>query len=91
MSTDAIIRIVAAVAAVALAGAPAATWLVAKVRNWKASPATPAEAAAVGLREMRIVLDLADRLRVVGCTEGVGLCQQLLDVMLGGCPGKTQK
>jgi hypothetical protein len=35
---------------------------------------------------MHVVLDLATRLRAAGCTEGVALCQQLLDVMLGNAP-----
>lgn len=91
MSTYAILRIVAGVAAVALAGAPAATWLVGKVREWKASAASTPQAAAVGIREMRIVLDLADRMKSAGCTEGVGLCQQLIDVMLGGCQPKAKR
>jgi hypothetical protein len=33
---------------------------------------------------MRTVLDLASRMRQAGCTDGVALCQQLLDVMLKG-------
>jgi hypothetical protein len=31
---------------------------------------------------MRVVLDLANKLRAVGMEDGVALCQQLLDVML---------
>jgi hypothetical protein len=34
-------------------------------------------------KDLHVVLDLATRLRAAGCTEGVALCQQLLDVMLG--------
>jgi hypothetical protein len=88
---DAIIRIVAGVAAVAIAGAPAASWLVAKAQAWRASQPAQAEASAIGIREMRTVLDLAERCKAAGCIEGVAICQQLIDVMLGGCPGKAKK
>lgn len=91
MTFDAIIRIVAGVAAVALAGAPAASWLVAKAQAWRASQPAQAEASAIGIREMRTVLDLAERCKAAGCIEGVAICQQLIDVMLGGCPGKAKK
>ena len=91
MTFDAIIRIVAGVAAVAIAGAPAASWLVAKAQAWRASQPAQAEAPAVGIREMRAVLDLAERCKAAGCIEGVAICQQLIDVMLGGCPGKAKK
>jgi hypothetical protein len=37
---------------------------------------------------MRLVLDLAARLKADGVTEGVALCQQLLDVMLSGSKAK---
>ena len=85
MTTDGIIRLVAGLAAVAVAGTPAIVWVVAKAKAWRqAQPA--AEAPAVGIREMRTVLDLAERLKAAGCADGVSLCQQLLDVMLGGCP-----
>lgn len=91
MTFDAIIRIVAGVAAVAIAGAPAACWLVAKAQAWRASQPAQAEASAIGIREMRTVLDLAERCKAAGCIEGVAICQQLIDVMLGGCPGKAKK
>lgn len=35
------------------------------------------------LADMRTILELAARLKAQGCDEGVALCQQLLDVMLG--------
>lgn len=91
MSVDAIVRLVAGVAAVALAGAPAASWLVAKAQAWRASRPAEAEAAAIGIREMRTVLDLAERCKAAGCVEGVAICQQLIDVMLGGCAGKAKR
>ncbi len=91
MNLDALIRIVAGVAAVALAGAPAASWVVGKVKARLAAGGPEAEAAAIGIREMRTVLDLAERCKSAGCVDGVSLCQQLIDVMLGGCPGKAKR
>lgn len=91
MTFDAIIRIVAGVAAVAIASAPAASWLVAKAQAWRAANPAQAETSAIGIREMRTVLDLAERCKAAGCIEGVAICQQLIDVMLGGCPGKAKK
>ncbi len=91
MNLDALIRIVAGVAAVALAGAPAASWVVGKVKTRLAAGGPEAEAAAIGIREMRTVLDLAERCKSAGCVDGVSLCQQLIDVMLGGCPGKAKR
>jgi hypothetical protein len=91
VNLDALIRIVAGVAAVALAGAPAASWVVGKVKARLAAGGPEAEAAAIGIREMRTVLDLAERCKSAGCVDGVSLCQQLIDVMLGGCPGKAKR
>jgi len=91
VSLDAIIRIVAGLAAVGLAGAPAAAWLVGKVQAWRAAQPEGSEASVLGIREMRIVLDLAERCRVAGCIQGVEICQQLLDVMLAGCPKQAKK
>lgn len=91
MNLDAIVRIVAGVAAVALAGAPAASWVVAAVKARLQAARPEAEASAIGIREMRTVLDLAERCKAAGCVDGVSLCQQLIDVMLGGCPGKAKR
>lgn len=90
MNLDALIRIVAGLAAVALAGAPAASWVVGKVKARLAISSTEAE-APIGIREMRTVLDLAEHCKAAGCADGVSLCQQLIDVMLGGCPGKAKR
>jgi len=90
VNLDALIRIVAGLAAVALAGAPAAAWVVGQVKARLATSGTEAE-APIGIREMRTVLDLAERCKAAGCVDGVSLCQQLIDVMLGGCPGKAKK
>jgi hypothetical protein len=55
---------------------------------WKdrAVEAAGEAAPSVTGKDMHVVLDLATRLRAAGCTEGVALCQQLLDVMLGNAP-----
>lgn len=75
-----VVRIVAAVAALALVASPlvVAAWGTAKA--WLARPATPTGDAT--LQDMRTVLELANRLRLAGNAEGVSLCQQLIDVML---------
>lgn len=83
MNLDALIRLAAGVAAVAIAGAPAAAWLVAQIKAFKPT----GEAAQIGIGEMRTVLDLAERCKAAGCVDGVAICQQLIDVMLGGCKG----
>ena len=79
------VRVIAAVGAVAFIAAPAVAALVAKAKAWKPRPVEgPTEKASVTERDMHTVLDLAARLNASGCTEGVALCQQLIDVMLGG-------
>jgi hypothetical protein len=94
MNYEDIIRAVAALAAVALLAAPATTSMVATIRGWLAArprPAAPVaadETEARRLADMRLVLDLAARLKADGVPEGVALCQQLLDVMLSGSKAK---
>jgi hypothetical protein len=52
---------------------------------WSSRPVEgQTEKASVTEKDMHTVLDLAARLKASGCTEGVALCQQLIDVMLGG-------
>lgn len=83
--TEATVRVIAAVAAVAVFVAPAAVALWKQVAQQIADARLggPKPAAdGVSVADMRVVLDLADRLRRVGCADGVALCQQLLDVML---------
>ena len=86
MSLDVAIRICAALAAVALVAAPFA----AKAFAWAKShlEAGVQEVATEGVKtsDLHLVLDLASRLKAAGLTEGVSLCQQLLDVMLGKSP-----
>ena len=80
------VRVFAAVGAAALVFGPALAHLVGKAKAALAARRleTGAEkAAAVTDRDMHTVLDLAARLKAAGCTEGVALCQQLIDVMLG--------
>jgi len=86
--TDAAIRVAAGLACVAVIAAPAVLAGYRKAKAWLQSRAVEAgtEKAAIGLTDMRLVLDLAARLKSAGCTDGVALCQQLLDVMLGGQP-----
>lgn len=91
MNTDGIIRLVAAVAAVGVVAAPAITALAAKVEaGWKdrAMEAGTEKVAVVTAKDLHIVLDLATRLKAAQCMEGVSLCQQLLDVMLGNTKAK---
>ena len=86
MNADGIIRLVAAVAAVGVVAAPAITALAAKVEaGWKdrAMEAGTEKVAVVTAKDLHIVLDLATRLKAAQCMEGVSLCQQLLDVLLG--------
>ena len=86
MNTDGIIRLVAAVAAVGIVAAPAIASLAAKVETgWKdrAVEAGTEKVAVVTAKDLHIVLDLATRLKAAQCMEGVSLCQQLLDVLLG--------
>lgn len=86
MSADAIIRVIAAVAAVGLVAAPAATAVAAKIKaHWqdRAVEADVEKAATVTAKDLHIVLDLATRLKAAGLPDGVALCQQLIDVMLG--------
>jgi hypothetical protein len=91
VNTDAIIRVVALVAAVGVVAGPAIAALAAKVKaRWENSAVeTGAEkVAAVTGKDLHIVLDLATRLKAAGCMDGVTLCQQLIDVMLGNAKAK---
>lgn len=89
MTADVAIRVVAGLACVGVLASPA---VLAGYRKAKAFiQSRPVEGGtekvpAPGLADMRLVLDLAARLKAAGCVEGVALCQQLLDVMLGNAP-----
>lgn len=95
MSNEDIVRAVAALAAVGIVGGPAASRVASAAKAWWGSkPAMPStgtdsgKAEASRLADMRIVLELAARLKADGCPDGVALCQQLLDVMLTGSKAK---
>lgn len=91
MNLDAALRIAAALAAVGLLAAPALARLVQAVREAIAARRVEdagEKAPGVTAKDLHIVLDLATRLRAAGLTEGVALCQQLLDVMLGNTKAK---
>jgi hypothetical protein len=78
------IQMCAAAAAVAFLLAPYAAPVVQKARAWFASLGTnrQPQVASVTERDMHTVLELAARLKAIGCTDGVSLCQELLDVFL---------
>lgn len=81
IDVDTFVRICAGVAAVALVAWPSVVAGYTAAAGWlRKDPAKP----EAGIDDMRTVLELANRLRLVGNAEGVKLCQQLLDVMLRG-------
>lgn len=89
MSFDVAFRIVAALAAVGLLAAPALARLVESVRATLSARRVEApgeKAVSVTAKDLHVVLDLATRLKAAGLAEGVALCQQLIDVMLGNNP-----
>lgn len=91
MSVDAIIRVVAALAAVGLLAAPALARVVEGVRASIAARRAEAdgeEPVKVTPKDLHVVLDLATRLKAAGLAEGVTLCQQLIEVMLGNTKAK---
>lgn len=88
---DAAIRIVALLAAVGILAAPTLAALARKAQaGWKnrAMEASGEATPSVTGKDLHVVLDLATRLKAAGCAEGVALCQQLLDVMLGNSKAK---
>lgn len=78
------IRIIAAVAAVALVASPmvVAAWTKAKalLSRGVIAPADPA------LEDMTTILEIANRLRIAKCEDGVDLCEKLISVMLAATP-----
>ena len=63
---------------------PYAAPVVKKARSWIGTIGTGHKPEIVGVteRDMHVVLELAARLKAIGCTDGVSLCQELLDVFL---------
>jgi hypothetical protein len=89
VTLDVAVRIVAALAAVALVAGPAIAALARKAQAaWKDRAVEAAAQAppSVTAKDLHIVLDLATRLKAAQCMEGVALCQELLDVLLGNTP-----
>lgn len=82
MSIDAelLVRIVAAVAALALVASPVVVAAYKQAQAWLARRSSPEGDTA--LDDMRTVLEIANRLRLQGCDDGVDLCEKLLNVML---------
>lgn len=78
--SDDLLRIIAAVAAVAVLGAPYAGKVLEHARGLFA--VREPEAAGVSIDDMTQVLRLSQKLRLAGNTKGVALAQQLLDAML---------
>ena len=78
--------------AVAVIAAPYAAPMVQKIRSWVATLGTSRqpEVAGVTERDMHTVLELAARLKAIGCTDGVSLCQELLDVFLTPAKAKEE-
>ena len=89
MTYDFLLRATAGLAAVAIIGAPAASFLVRKARGWlEVRWAAGSKGKADNTEDMHTVLELASRLRAAGNAPAVHLCQQLIDVMLA--PGGPQ-
>lgn len=79
-----VLQMCAAAAAVAFLVAPYCGPVVQKIRCWIGTLGTSRQPEIVGVteRDMHTVLELAARLKAIGCTDGVSLCQELLDVFL---------
>ena len=80
---DLVVRVIAAVAALALVAQPVVVAAWQQAQAWLAKKPVKPEA---GIDDMHTVLELANRLRLAGNAEGVALCQKLIDVMLKGKP-----
>ena len=86
------LQMCAAAAAVAVIAAPYAAPMVQKIRSWIGTIGTGHKPEIVGVteRDMHTVLELAARLKAIGCTDGVSLCQELLDVFLTPAKAKEE-
>lgn len=85
MNYETLIQLAAGVAALALVASPAVMAGLSKAATWlkQVRPDNGPKPSGIGIADMQTVLELANRCRAEGLTEGVALCQQLLDVMLG--------
>ena len=81
MSFDAelLVRIAAAVAALALVASPLVVGAWSKAQAWLSRRSPEADAT---LQDMTTVLEIANRLRHRNCEDGVDLCEKLIAVML---------
>lgn len=86
MSSDVemLVRIVAAVAAVALVASPLVVAAWQRFQSWLTQ--RPAATDDATLRDMMLVLQIANRLRLAGNEDGVDLCEKLLTCMLATSP-----
>ena len=79
-----LVRVVAAVAALSLVASPLVVAAGKQAKAWWAkgviAPADPA------LEDMTTILEIANRLRLSGCEDGVDLCEKLISVMLAATP-----
>ena len=74
-----VVRIVAAVAALALVASPVVVGAWGKAQAWLSRRTPDADAT---LQDMTTILEIANRLRHKGCEDGVDLCEKLIAVML---------
>lgn len=77
---DLLVRIVAAVAALALVASPLVVGAYRQAQAWLSRRTGKAEDST--LQDMTTVLEIANRLRHKGCEDGVDLCEKLIAVML---------
>ncbi len=84
MNATAVLQVCAASVAAFVLAAPFVAPVVKKARAWIGTIGTGHKPEVVGVteRDMHTVLELAARLKSIGCTDGVSLCQELLDVFL---------
>lgn len=82
-----LVRGAAALAAIALVASPALVAAWKAVQGWLAKRQTPAGKDST-LEDMTTVLEIANRLRIAGCEDGVDLCEKLISVMLAASPPK---
>ena len=79
------LRIVAALAALALVASPVVVGAWGKAQAWLSRRTPDADAT---LQDMTTILEIANRLRHRGCEDGVDLCEKLIAVMLASSPEK---
>lgn len=81
-----LVRVCAALAAVALVASPVVVAAYKAAQGWLSR--TRPQSEDVTLSDMRLVLEIANRLRLRGNEDGVDLCEKLLNVMLASSPEK---